>query len=511
MRRAVWFAGGVAAGAAGAGYAKRKVAVDGADAGAGERRPRRRSARSAAPGRRVADAVREGRQRRPGPRARAARRARRAARAPRRPPPARRRGARRRRAGRVGPGDPDAPSRARRWRDRVTAVRPALVADLRRALGARPGARRRDRAVALPPRRLAHGGRRRRRVLPDVDRRGPGVRATSPTATACRSSPAARAPASPAGRCRRTGRRHRDDEDEPHPVGRPAGSPGVGRAGRAQPRPHPGRRRRTACTSRPTRAASRRARSAATSPTTRAGRTASPRASRTPTSSPSRSCCPTAASPCSAARIPSRPGYDLRGVFVGSEGMFGDRHQGVRAPDAGPAGDLHDADGLRLGRGRRVDRQRGDRRRDRAGGDGDDGPAVPAGRRGVHPRRAAGRRRGGAARRGRRAAPRRRGRHASRSRAIAAEHGVRTVRVAADDAERALLWKGRKSAFGAIARIKPNYYLHDTVVPRRAAARRCWRRCTRSPPATTCSCSTCSTPATATCTRCSCSTGASPA
>jgi len=50
---------------------------------------------------------------------------------------------------------------------------------------------------------------------------------------------------------------------------------------------------------------------------------------------------------------------------------------------------------------------------------------------------------------------------------IAGDHGVRTVRVAADDAERALLWKGRKSAFGAIARIKPNYYLHDTVVPRR--------------------------------------------
>ena len=40
------------------------------------------------------------------------------------------------------------------------------------------------------------------------------------------------------------------------------------------------------------------------------------------------------------------------------------------------------------------------------------------------------------------------------------------VRVAADEAERALLWKGRKSAFGAIARIAPDYYLHDTVVPR---------------------------------------------
>lgn len=50
---------------------------------------------------------------------------------------------------------------------------------------------------------------------------------------------------------------------------------------------------------------------------------------------------------------------------------------------------------------------------------------------------------------------------------IGVAHGARTVRVAADETERALLWKGRKSAFGAIARIKPNYYLHDTVVPRR--------------------------------------------
>ncbi|HEY5663504.1 MAG TPA: FAD-linked oxidase C-terminal domain-containing protein [Ilumatobacter sp.] len=50
--------------------------------------------------------------------------------------------------------------------------------------------------------------------------------------------------------------------------------------------------------------------------------------------------------------------------------------------------------------------------------------------------------------------------------AIARRHHVNDVRVAADDVERALLWKGRKSAFGAIARIQPNYYLHDTVVPR---------------------------------------------
>ena len=43
---------------------------------------------------------------------------------------------------------------------------------------------------------------------------------------------------------------------------------------------------------------------------------------------------------------------------------------------------------------------------------------------------------------------------------------VANVRTAADDAERDILWKGRKGAFGAVAQVKPNYYLHDTVVPR---------------------------------------------
>jgi len=56
--------------------------------------------------------------------------------------------------------------------------------------------------------------------------------------------------------------------------------------------------------------------------------------------------------------------------------------------------------------------------------------------------------------------------HVDRICELAAHRDVGGVRVAVDDVERALLWKGRKSAFGAIARIKPNYYLHDTVVPR---------------------------------------------
>jgi len=51
-------------------------------------------------------------------------------------------------------------------------------------------------------------------------------------------------------------------------------------------------------------------------------------------------------------------------------------------------------------------------------------------------------------------------------RRVAGEHNAMSVRLAADDAERALLWKGRKSAFGAVAQAAPDYYLHDTVVPR---------------------------------------------
>ncbi|MEM9040139.1 MAG: FAD-linked oxidase C-terminal domain-containing protein [Actinomycetota bacterium] len=54
----------------------------------------------------------------------------------------------------------------------------------------------------------------------------------------------------------------------------------------------------------------------------------------------------------------------------------------------------------------------------------------------------------------------------ARIRELADERNVAGVRIAADDAERDVLWKGRKSAFGAVAQVKPNYYLHDTVVPR---------------------------------------------
>jgi glycolate oxidase len=49
--------------------------------------------------------------------------------------------------------------------------------------------------------------------------------------------------------------------------------------------------------------------------------------------------------------------------------------------------------------------------------------------------------------------------------------GARTIRQARDEADRALLWKGRKSAFAAAGRITPTYYVQDGVVPRSALPR----------------------------------------
>jgi glycolate oxidase len=48
---------------------------------------------------------------------------------------------------------------------------------------------------------------------------------------------------------------------------------------------------------------------------------------------------------------------------------------------------------------------------------------------------------------------------------LEANHGY-ALREAKDPVERDLLWAGRKGAIGALGRIKPNYYLHDGVVPR---------------------------------------------
>ncbi|KUG51521.1 glycolate oxidase subunit GlcD [Serinicoccus chungangensis] len=53
-----------------------------------------------------------------------------------------------------------------------------------------------------------------------------------------------------------------------------------------------------------------------------------------------------------------------------------------------------------------------------------------------------------------------------RVRRLCAEHGAVEFRTAADAAERAEIWKGRKSAFAAVGRISPDYIVQDGVVPR---------------------------------------------
>lgn len=50
--------------------------------------------------------------------------------------------------------------------------------------------------------------------------------------------------------------------------------------------------------------------------------------------------------------------------------------------------------------------------------------------------------------------------------ALCNKHHARLVRIAANETERQILWRGRKNAFGAVGRISPEFYVQDGVVPR---------------------------------------------
>ena len=58
--------------------------------------------------------------------------------------------------------------------------------------------------------------------------------------------------------------------------------------------------------------------------------------------------------------------------------------------------------------------------------------------------------------------------HASAEQAdqLCRQAGARHLRRAEDPTECAVLWKGRKSAFSAVGKITPTYYVQDGVVPR---------------------------------------------
>jgi glycolate oxidase len=53
-------------------------------------------------------------------------------------------------------------------------------------------------------------------------------------------------------------------------------------------------------------------------------------------------------------------------------------------------------------------------------------------------------------------------------RRLLADAGASEIRVSKDEAQRLLLWSGRKAAFPAVGRITPDYYCMDGTIPRRA-------------------------------------------
>jgi len=55
--------------------------------------------------------------------------------------------------------------------------------------------------------------------------------------------------------------------------------------------------------------------------------------------------------------------------------------------------------------------------------------------------------------------------------AISRKNGAWEIRLAQTEAERAVVWKGRKAAFAAMGRISPNYIVQDGVIPRTALPR----------------------------------------
>ena len=131
--------------------------------------------------------------------------------------------------------------------------------------------------------------------------------------------------------------RDRHHQDGPDPRGRRRGAGGLGAARRAQPRPHPGRRRLGL--------------HFAPDPSSQqscsvggnvANNSGGPhclalRRDQRPRPRPSRSCCPTARWPCSADSTPTRrlrPARRLRG----QRGHDGHRHRDRRAPHADAAG-----------------------------------------------------------------------------------------------------------------------------------------------------------------------------
>ncbi len=60
--------------------------------------------------------------------------------------------------------------------------------------------------------------------------------------------------------------------------------------------------------------------------------------------------------------------------------------------------------------------------------------------------------------------------HIEQTESLFRKYGATSIRTSQSEHERALLWKGRKSAFPAVGRISPDYYCMDGTIPRRHLA-----------------------------------------
>ena len=238
-----------------------------------------------------------------------------------------------------------------------------------------------------------------------------------------------------------------------------------GGAGPGEPPSVVGGRAPTATTTLRIPRASRPAPSAAISPTTPAARTRSSTASPPTTCWASRWSCPTASSCGSAGKTRDPQGYDLTGLFVGSEGTFGiatkiivrilKKPQALKTvlavfdeiDHASAAVSAIIARGLIPAAMEMIDHLTIQAVEDAfgCGYPRDAAAALLIEVDGI----AAGM-----------------DEQAARIMAACREAGARDVRVARDAEERELLWKGRKSAFGAFGRISPAYMVMDGVIPR---------------------------------------------
>jgi glycolate oxidase len=61
--------------------------------------------------------------------------------------------------------------------------------------------------------------------------------------------------------------------------------------------------------------------------------------------------------------------------------------------------------------------------------------------------------------------------HADRVAQLFRELGATSITVSSDEAQRLLMWKGRKSAFPAVGRMSPDYYCMDGTIPRHQVSR----------------------------------------